>query len=716
MSTDTEEKITEDWVLSELGKDPIDAAGLQKALEADWDEGRAQKFREWTDLALEALREKTGLQSTLKLLAWRATWDHKTKYPDLISAWLGKDRNQLKLLKNSGFDKGITATAAIKRFDKLLSLEEGTMCLDKTWGFGVVQDVELFYERVEIDFERKSDHELSLAYAAETLEIIDDEHLMAIRHKDPEQLKEMISKEPAEVVKHTLKHYGPMSVIRLQEILCESILVEKEWKKFWEGARRQLRTDPQVEIPSKRNDSIVLFEREKKYDDKWFAELSENRDMAALLELVEIMVAELQEPLTDEQRTILGERLAFVLKGSGQRHVGNIARVMLLARNLEVPAEVVDQSALIDRSIEEVRLMATIDVLQARYVKSLLNYLADADEDRALALYAELIPKLDLSTLGEVVQLLTQRKKEEMAVGVFSGILKKRVATIEMLCWLSKNPAKLQAWNIVSIPDLVDDTLHTLEEEYAGDRLRTSNHLKQLYRQQAWLKTVLGAMDGRQQRNFLTRVKDSTAWPKLERQSVMGQIIKLNGELQSVLSEGSDGGASSAVSRGRFTSHRSFKEKQAQFEKIQKEDIPNNSKEIGIAREYGDLKENHEFKAAKETQGILMRREAELGDMLSNVNGSDFKNFPSDVAGVATGVEIEFPGGKEEKYWILGEWDRDEALGIISCESRLAQLLDGKKPGDKVMLPTDDGEAECILKTVKGLSDEIVAWVGQSEN
>ena len=54
--------------------------------------------------------------------------------------------------------------------------------------------------------------------------------------------------------------------------------------------------------------------------------------------------------------------------------------------------------------------------------------------------------------------------------------------------------------------------------------------------------------------------------------------------------------------------------------------IPENSKEIGVARSYGDLRENFEFKAAKEMQAVLMRRKSELETALHNARGTAFES------------------------------------------------------------------------------------------
>jgi transcription elongation GreA/GreB family factor len=96
--------------------------------------------------------------------------------------------------------------------------------------------------------------------------------------------------------------------------------------------------------------------------------------------------------------------------------------------------------------------------------------------------------------------------------------------------------------------------------------------------------------------------------------------------------------------------------------------------------------------------------------MIGRVKGTDFEGFPHDRAGIATGVKLRYEDGRTEQYYILGEWDKDEKLGIISCETRMAKAVDGHVAGDAVVVPTESGEVTCTIAEVTGLSDEVKAW------
>src|SRR5208337_3422889 len=113
--------------------------------------------------------------------------------------------------------------------------------------------------------------------------------------------------------------------------------------------------------------------------------------------------------------------------------------------------------------------------------------------------------------------------------------------------------------------------------------------------------------------------------------------------------------------------------------------IPANSKEIAIARSYGDLRENHEYKAAKEMQKILMRQKDELEAALTRARGQDFSNARTDIVGPGTVVlATDLTTNQPETFTILGAWDSDPEKGIISYLTPIAMALVNRKVGDEV--------------------------------
>ena len=97
--------------------------------------------------------------------------------------------------------------------------------------------------------------------------------------------------------------------------------------------------------------------------------------------------------------------------------------------------------------------------------------------------------------------------------------------------------------------------------------------------------------------------------------------------------------------------------------------------------------------------------------MLGKVQPSDFHDLPHDRAGLGTCITLQYTDGHRETFNILGEWDRDEALGIISCNSQLARAVEGKRAGETVRVPAQNGEVDCLLAEVGDLSAAIKAWI-----
>ena len=140
-------------------------------------------------------------------------------------------------------------------------------------------------------------------------------------------------------------------------------------------------------------------------------------------------------------------------------------------------------------------------------------------------------------------------------------------------------------------------------------------------------------------------------------------------------------------------------------------EIPRNIKAIDEARAYGDLSENFEYQSAKDNERILNRRREDLEEELRSVTGTDFSDFAPAVAGIGARVVLRQPDGTMRVCNILGEWDHDEELCIYSNRSGLALSLEGKKPGDSVTVPSEDGPMAVTVESVGPFDDAVRAWI-----
>src|SRR5207302_5493617 len=137
----------------------------------------------------------------------------------------------------------------------------------------------------------------------------------------------------------------------------------------------------------------------------------------------------------------------------------------------------------------------------------------------------------------------------------------------------------------------------------------------------------------------------------------------------------------------------SLAKRREEHEELVKKKIPENSKEIALARSYGDLSENFEFKAAKQMQAVLMRRKAELEQALHSARGTAFENPDTSRVSIGTVVTVrDIASKKEETYTILGAWDGDPERNVVSYQTAIGQALLGHAAGEVVILSDENGK------------------------
>tara|TARA_Y100000768_G_C23815504_1_gene603904 strand:+ start:66 stop:539 length:474 start_codon:yes stop_codon:yes gene_type:complete len=139
-----------------------------------------------------------------------------------------------------------------------------------------------------------------------------------------------------------------------------------------------------------------------------------------------------------------------------------------------------------------------------------------------------------------------------------------------------------------------------------------------------------------------------------------------------------------------------------ELKKLKSEDRPRIIDAIATAREFGDLKENAEYHAAKEQQSLTEARIKDIESKLSNAQVIDIKNIePSDK--VIFGTTVTVFNSEVEKsiiYKIVGEDEANAGDGKISYASPLARSLIGKYEGDLIKVETPSGKIEYEIEKV----------------
>ena len=142
-----------------------------------------------------------------------------------------------------------------------------------------------------------------------------------------------------------------------------------------------------------------------------------------------------------------------------------------------------------------------------------------------------------------------------------------------------------------------------------------------------------------------------------------------------------------------------------ELKKLKSEDRPRIIDAIATAREFGDLKENAEYHAAKEQQSLTEARIRDIESKLSTSQVIDIKNIePSDKVIFGTTVTVSnTEQHKSVTYKIVGEDEADASKGKISFASPLAKQLIGKFEGDLLKVETPGGSVEYEIERVNYL-------------
>ena len=142
-----------------------------------------------------------------------------------------------------------------------------------------------------------------------------------------------------------------------------------------------------------------------------------------------------------------------------------------------------------------------------------------------------------------------------------------------------------------------------------------------------------------------------------------------------------------------------------ELDRLKSKERPRIIKEIATAREQGDLRENAEYQYAKEEQGLIEGRIADIEGKLSRVQVIDItaiESFGKVIFGATVGL-VNLEDGSEVTYKIVGDDEADLKESKISVYTPIARALIGKEVGDVVVVKTPSGDVQYEIDSVEHL-------------
>lgn len=233
------------------------------------------------------------------------------------------------------------------------------------------------------------------------------------------------------------------------------------------------------------------------------------------------------------------------------------------------------------------------------------------------------------------------------------------------------------------------------------DMLNSDDFFRCLLVRNGEMEAVLGF------KNFVSHARFLDA---SERQGLLVKILRSFPEAR-ILVE--DKTVVKVKSFGKMSSQASYQQKQKELFEIINVKIPANVKAIEVAREHGDLRENSEFKAAKEEQRILGSRRQGLERALNDVLPTDFSDVKIENTVVpGCKVTLSYEDGDKVSYCILGIWDNNPEKNILSYDTPLGMLLVGKNVAEEVEMPNGN---KAVIERVEVLPPEVFEMVRGEE-
>jgi transcription elongation factor GreA len=578
----------------------------------------------------------------------------------------------------------------------LEQLVEGACVTHKSWGFGRIAGIDFLLNQVRIDFTSKAGHLMQLEYAAQSLVPIEPDHILSRIALDAPAVRAEANNDPVAFTASVLANYGNK---RTQEeftrLLVPALFSEGDFKRWWEGAKKLLKKDGHFSFPAKKTDPIVFRSESVSHADQHLAAFRQARQLKDQIVALEKILRDAED--FADKAPLLQSVLEIAEDAARKNLKLKTAECLTL---ITLRDEIVDRVKGVRRGADALTLPAIL-LEEQRNLHSLLEEIPAAKLKRTLAAFQEafgedwsakalsLVNRGSTRLVAESARLLQEHgKTNELRTALDRSIRDHSIssAALTWLCDKKERNKKDSEFKGLLHPRVVSALLSALErDQFNENRDRKLHDL--LVGDEGLLPDLLANAEVEEVREAMRKLLLSPVFEDLNKRSLLGRFVRAYPELESLISGDREEKQESLV-----VSWESLQRRQQEYEEIINKKIPENTRDIAEAAAHGDLKENAEFKAAKETQRMLGRRRADLEREIMTARGTDFANPDTAQVSIGTSVSIRHnSNGEVETYHILGAWDGDVEKGIISYKAPIARALIGHKVGETVELPTEKG-------------------------
>ena len=578
---------------------------------------------------------------------------------------------------------------------KLESMKPGAYVVHRSWGFGQIKSFDDTTLKLIIDFKGKKSHSMDPAFCVTTMEVLPDNHLLVRKETEPKKIQELIADNPAQLIVEALESYPNKATTAIDlEITLSQVIGEEKFKKGWGDARKAVAKDPRVSVPEKKTECYILRETPVSAEDEIFDQFNSTRSARRRISLAEDYASASAHKAAQANLTEVLKGVADAVKDSNQidaaeRLYGAAVRDRI-AKVAGVDAATFEPSqASLVANLRD--LPAIAEKIPVQFQSHFLELIKETHPIECRDIVFNLLKVSQGKFTTECINFLVENGYSDDLASTLKRWQTEQNLRAPVLLWIVKNRhskkfAKLL--NDLITPRLLSAIFFAIDYEALqaasarriplGDILSDDTEL---------IADLLSTADPETARDLANTLLLNQGFEELTKKSLLARFIKIFPNIQSLVAVDAE-----AKEDGLLVSRGSFERKREEYETIVSKKIPENSKAIATAREHGDLKENSEYKMAKQDQQVLMAQKSQLERELARARITDFKDATIEQVSVGSIVEVRVPDGATTKYTILGVWDGDPDHHIISYKTPLGAALIGKRTGETVKVKMGTSE------------------------
>lgn len=575
---------------------------------------------------------------------------------------------------------------AISNYELLSHMEKGKYVFHTGgWGVGEIVDVSLVREQLTLEFDYvPGKKELSFATAFKALLPIPDDHFLALRFGNPDLLEKKAKENPVEVIRMLLRDLGPKTAIEIKDELCDLVIPAAEWTRWWQTARSKVKKDTMIATPLDIREPFRVRKTEVTHEERLQKVLENKPDANTLIQMVYTFIRDFPETLknNDFKATLLAkmtEMLSFNEISPAQQ-----LQIQFFLQDLN---NIKDSPAVNElvKSFESIeKIIDTIEVLSFKK-----RVLMEARKNRAdwKESFLDLLFKVGQAPLRDYIlsELILAKADSELKQKL-ENLYTRPSQHPDAFMWYFQ---KLQTQNSIPFSDKEGKI------RFFEGLLILLSHIENDPEEREMVKKIHSLISGDRFAIVRQMMASGSAEDAKEFILLASKSHSLSDHDQKIFqslaevahpslgkSRKKQDSAANQEPQVIWTTQEGYSKLKQRIQQIATVETVENAKEIEVARAHGDLRENAEFKAALERRDRLQSELKMLSDQLNLARVLTKDDISTNEACVGTIVECENAKGQKITYTLLGPWDADPEKNILSFQSKLAQLIQGKSVGD----------------------------------